>query len=82
MSRGALDNIFVERDIANWQDLDKCLARWEAALQNPPGGRPVRLLIIDSIAHIFRDAAEFGSGAAGMQVVCHHVQKCQTLAFS
>ncbi|CAL8467000.1 g6536 [Coccomyxa elongata] len=57
----AFDNIFVERDIANWEDLDQCLERAERLLQQPPG-LPLRLIVIDSIAHIYRDAADFGSG--------------------
>lgn len=51
----------MERDIANWEDLDQCLERAERLLQQPPG-LPLRLIVIDSIAHIYRDAADFGSG--------------------
>ena len=60
-SGNAFENIFVERDIANWEDLDQCLERAERLLQQPPG-LPLRLIVIDSIAHIYRDAADFGSG--------------------
>ncbi len=51
----------MERDIANWEDLDQCLERAERLLQQPPG-LPLRLIVIDSVAHIYRDAADFGSG--------------------
>ncbi len=60
-SGSAFDNIYVERDIASWEDLDQCLERAERLLQQPPG-LPLRLIVIDSIAHIYRDAADFGSG--------------------
>jgi hypothetical protein len=58
----------VERDIANWEDLDQCLERAERLLKQPPG-LPVRLIVIDSIAHIYRDVADFGTGAHPLHIV-------------
>ena len=59
-------HIFIERDVASWEALDACLERTERLLRHPPN-RPCRLVVIDSIAYIFRDAAEFGAGLHG----CH-----------
>ena len=68
----AFDNIYVERDIATWEDLDERLRRMEHFIQNPPGP-PLRLVIIDSIAHLFSDSVDFQSGEArigGIRVAC------------
>ena len=68
----AFDNIYVERDIATWEDLDERLRRMEHFIQNPPGP-PLRLVIIDSIAHLFSDSVNFQSGEArigGIRVAC------------
>ena len=54
-SGGAFDNVFVERGVASGGELLTRLARLRGLLADPPR-RPVRLLIIDSIAHLFRDA--------------------------
>ena len=59
----AFDNIYVERDIATWEDLDERLRRMEHFIQNPPGP-PLRLVVIDSIAHLFRDSVDFQTGEA------------------
>ena len=59
----AFDNIYVERDIATWEDLDERLRRMEHFIQNPPGP-PLRLVIIDSIAHLFSDSVDFQTGEA------------------
>ena len=58
-------HIFIERDVAGWEALDACLERTERLLRHPPN-RPIQLIVIDSIAYIFRDAAEFGAGAQGV----------------
>lgn len=65
MGRGgnAFDNIYIESKIANWEDLEGFLQRTEQLLQHPPG-RPVRLIVVDSITHVCRDAADFGTGVA------------------
>lgn len=57
----AFDNIYVERDIATWEDLDERLRRMEHFIQNPPGP-PLRLVVIDSVAHLFSDSADFQTG--------------------
>ena len=57
----AFDNIYVERDIATWEDLDERLRRMEHFIQNPPG-LPLRLVVIDSIAHLFSDTVDFQAG--------------------
>ncbi len=57
----AFDNIYVERDIATWEDLDERLRRMEHFIQNPPGP-PLRLVVIDSVAHLFSDNADFQTG--------------------
>ena len=54
-SGGAFDNVFVERGVASGGELLTRLARLRGLLADPPL-RPVRLLVIDSIAHLFRDA--------------------------
>jgi hypothetical protein len=54
--------VYVERDIPNWGTLDACLLRTERELLQRPPNRPVRLIVLDSVTHIFRDAAEFGPG--------------------
>ena len=51
----------MERDIATWEDLDERLRRMEHFIQNPPGP-PLRLVIIDSIAHLFSDSVDFQAG--------------------
>lgn len=52
-----LDNVFMEMDIHTGDDLLRSLTMAERILQQPPG-LPVRLIIIDSIASIFRDAGD------------------------
>eukprot|EP00884_Botryococcus_braunii_P022363 jgi/Botrbrau1/8810/Bobra.0330s0040.1 len=50
------DNIFVERDVRSGKDLLCCLHRCEGLLhrqRNPP----VKLIVIDSIAYIFRSGS-------------------------
>ena len=67
------DNIYVERDIATWEDLDERLRRMEHFIQNPPGP-PLRLVVIDSVAHLFSDNADFQTGRS-LQHLCflsHH----------
>ena len=54
-SGGAFDNVFVERGVASGGELLMRLARLRGLLADPPR-RPVRLLVIDSVAHLFRDA--------------------------
>ncbi|KAK9827974.1 hypothetical protein WJX81_003621 [Elliptochloris bilobata] len=56
---GAFDNVFVERGVASGEELLMRLERLRPLLADPPR-QPVRLLVIDSVAHLFRDA-----GAAG-----------------
>ena len=51
----------MERDIATWEDLDERLRRMEHFIQNPPGP-PLRLVVIDSVAHLFSDNADFQTG--------------------
>ena len=60
-SGNAFDNIYIESKLANWEDLEGFLLRTEQLLQRPPS-RPVRLIVIDSVTHLCRDAAEFATG--------------------
>ena len=63
----AFDNIYVERDIATWEDLDERLRRMEHFIQNPPGP-PLRLVVVDSVAHLFSDNADFQTGMSSKHV--------------
>lgn len=60
------DNIYWERDIVDSEDLYARLQSAEAILQQPQA-LPLRLLIIDSIAHLFRDVGDAGDGKAYVQ---------------
>lgn len=62
-SGGAFDNVFVERGVASGGELLTRLARLRGLLADPPR-RPVRLLVIDSVAHLFRDACTAVDGGA------------------
>lgn len=59
----AFDNVFVERGVASGGELLTRLARLRGLLADPPR-RPVRLLVIDSVAHLFRDAGTAVDGGA------------------
>ena len=62
-SGGAFDNVFVERGVASGEELLMRLARLRPLLADPPR-QPVRLLVIDSVAHLFRDAGAAADGGA------------------
>ena len=51
-------NVFVEKGVATGQDLLLRLERMRAALGCEHAGRRVRLLVVDSIAHVFRDMGD------------------------
>ena len=51
------DNIYWERDVVDGADLYERLQSIEIILQQPQG-LPLRLLVIDSIAHLFRDIGD------------------------
>ena len=51
------DNIYWERDIVDGEDLYERLQAIEVILRQPQG-LPLRLLVIDSIAHLFRDIGD------------------------
>ena len=51
------DNIYWERDFEDGEDLLDRLQGLEVILRQPQG-LPLRLLIIDSIAHLFRDVGD------------------------
>ena len=54
-----MDNIFIEKGLATGQDLLACLRRLRPQLERQrAGGRPVRLLVVDSIAYLFRDMGD------------------------
>ncbi len=46
--------MFVERGVASGEDLLLRLQRLQPLLASPPR-QPIRLLVIDSITHLFRD---------------------------
>ena len=50
-------NIYWERDIVDGEDLYRRLQDTEVIMRQPQG-LPLRLLIIDSIAHLFRDIGD------------------------
>ncbi|GAB4820576.1 hypothetical protein N2152v2_007622 [Parachlorella kessleri] len=52
-----LSNIYIEKGFDRGQDVLSCLHRIRQLLQRP-GPRPVRLIVIDSIAHVFRDVGD------------------------
>ena len=60
----ALNHILVERDVTGGNDLLACLSR-AARLLHTPAARPLRMIVIDSIAHIFRQARAQTSRHAG-----------------
>lgn len=51
------DNIYWERDFEDGSDLLERLQGIEVIMRQPQG-LPLRLLIIDSIAHLFRDVGD------------------------
>ena len=54
-----MDNIFIEKGLATGQDLLACLHRLRSLLERQrQGARPVRLLVVDSIAYLFRDMGD------------------------
>ncbi|KAK9824182.1 hypothetical protein WJX72_008385 [[Myrmecia] bisecta] len=57
------DHIYIERDITSGEELLACLERVRRLLSSPPG-RPLRLIVIDSIAYIFRDVGDNASVGA------------------
>ena len=57
------DNIYWERDIVDGDDLYERLQRSEVIMRQPQG-LPLRLLIIDSIAHLFRDVGDLPDTSA------------------
>ena len=56
-------NIYWERDIVDGEDLYRRLQDTEVIMRQPQG-LPLRLLIIDSIAHLFRDIGEHTDASA------------------
>lgn len=60
------DNIYWERDIEDGADLFDRLQAIEVIMQQPRG-LPLRLLIIDSIAHLFRDVGDKPDTSAYVQ---------------
>lgn len=57
------DKIYIEKGVSSGQELLATLRRAERLLQARGGQLPLRLIVVDSMAHIFRDVA--GGGAAG-----------------
>jgi RecA/RadA recombinase len=55
--KAALDNILLERGVNTPADLFRVLERAEDLLRNPTA-KPVRLIIIDSVASVFRDVGD------------------------
>ena len=62
-SKASPDNIYWERDIVDGQDLYERLQTAEIIMRQPQG-LPLRLLIIDSIAHLFRDIGDHPDSSA------------------
>ncbi|KAL3154285.1 hypothetical protein ABBQ32_013775 [Trebouxia sp. C0010 RCD-2024] len=60
------DNIYWERDIEHGADLFDRLQAIEVIMQQPQG-LPLRLLVIDSIAHLFRDVGDKPDTSAYVQ---------------
>ena len=56
-------NIYWERDIVDGEDLYRRLQDTEVIMRQPQG-LPLRLLIIDSIAHLFRDIGDHTDASA------------------
>ena len=50
----AFQRIFVERDVTSGHELLQRLERAEGLLLEQPQQKPVRLIVIDSVANIFR----------------------------
>ena len=57
------ENIYWESSIVDGQDLYERLQAAEVIMQKPQGF-PLRLLIIDSIAHLFRDIGDHPGSSA------------------
>lgn len=55
--KASLDNVYWERDVVDGNDLLQRLKHAEAVMRQPQQ-MPLRLLIIDSIAHLFRDVGD------------------------
>ena len=51
------DNVYWERDFEDGEDLLERLQGIEVIMRQPQG-LPLRLLIVDSIAHLFRDVGD------------------------
>ena len=62
----SLDNIYWERDVVDGEDLIDRLRHAEAMMRQPQELH-LRLLIIDSIAHLFRDVGDNPGVAAFAQ---------------
>lgn len=62
----SLDSIYWERDIVDGEDLIDRLRHAETIMHQPQE-LPLRLLIIDSIAHLFRDVGDNPGVAAFAQ---------------
>ena len=50
----AFQQIFVERDVTSGHELLQRLERAEGLLLEQPQQKPMRLIVIDSVANIFR----------------------------
>ena len=64
--QASLDNVYWERDIVDGEDLYERLQAAEIIMKQQQSP-PLRLLIIDSVAHLFRDVGDDCDGRAYVQ---------------